>query len=63
MTHATECFVGIDISKGSLDIAVPPTNEDWKVVHNEEGVRTLVERLERGFKPNWRPRAGWKRAW
>ncbi len=47
MTHAAECFVGIDISKGSLDVAVLPANEGWKAVHDEEGIKTLVDRLER----------------
>jgi transposase len=40
-----EKFVGIDVSKAVLDIAVSPTAEAWTVSNSEAGTRDLVERL------------------
>lgn len=38
-------FVGIDVAKGQLDIAVRPTGERWAVANDAMGVATLVDRL------------------
>ena len=38
-------FIGIDVAKAELVVAVHPTNERWTVANDERGVRTLVERL------------------
>ncbi len=38
-------FVGIDVSKHRLDVAVRPTGEVWQVPNDTEGVDSLVERL------------------
>jgi transposase len=46
MTHNADCFVGIDISKHTLDIAVLPSVQCWQTVHDEEGIATLVTRLQ-----------------
>ena len=40
-----EKFIGIDVSKAVLDIAVSPTAETWSVPNSEAGTRELVERL------------------
>lgn len=40
-----EVFVGIDISKKDLDIAIRPTGEALKVSNGEEGFGQLVERM------------------
>jgi len=45
-----ECFVGIDVSKDNLDVAVRPTDEIWQVSNNGEGIMDLIERL-RGAVP------------
>lgn len=45
-----EHFIGIDVSKDHLDIAVRPINEKLRVLNNDEGAGTLVERL-RPLKP------------
>ena len=45
MTEA-QSYVGIDVSKGYLDVAVRPTGEQWRVSNTEEGVDQLVERLQ-----------------
>jgi transposase len=38
------CFVGIDVAKAQLDIAIRPTGERWTVPHDASGVATLVDR-------------------
>ena len=38
-------FVGIDVAKAELVVAIHPTNEQRTVANDERGVRTLVERL------------------
>jgi transposase len=45
MTHA-ERFVGIDVSKAQLDVALRPTGETWSVPHDDAGLDTLVARLQ-----------------
>lgn len=39
-------FVGIDVSKGRLDVAVRPTSESWQVSNDTAGVEALCERLK-----------------
>jgi transposase len=43
-TSATQ-FVGIDVSKAQLDVAVRPSGETWTVAHDEAGLSGLVARL------------------
>lgn len=38
-------FVGIDVSKAQLDVAVRPSGETWTVAHDEVGLSALVARL------------------
>jgi len=38
-------FVGIDVAKAELVVAIHPTMERWTVANDERGVHTLVERL------------------
>ena len=38
-------FVGIDVSKDRLDVAVRPTGEVWQVPYDSQGSSDLVERL------------------
>ena len=40
------CFVGIDVAKAQLDVAVRPSGERWAVPNDAGGVVTLVERLQ-----------------
>jgi transposase len=40
-----EVFVGIDVSKAQLDVALRPTEERWPVSQDEPGIALLVERL------------------
>jgi transposase len=39
-------FVGIDVSKGHLDVAVWPTGETFRVTNDREGRAALVKRLK-----------------
>jgi transposase len=38
-------FVGLDVAKATLDVAVRPTGEYWQVANDEPGIRELVARL------------------
>jgi transposase len=40
-----ELFVGIDVSKAMLDVAVAPTGETWSVPNAADGMQQLVQRL------------------
>ena len=39
-------YVGIDVAKNQLDVAVRPAGDRWEVPHDEAGVRQLVSRLK-----------------
>src|SRR6185295_18194566 len=45
LKNSSEHFIGIDVSKDHLDIAIRPTQEKLHVLNNDEGVGTVVERL------------------
>jgi transposase len=40
------CFVGIDVAKAQLDIALRPSGERWAVANEASGVATLVDRVQ-----------------
>src|SRR5262245_26514918 len=40
------CFIGIDVAKAQLDIALRPSGERWAVPNDTSGVAMLVERLQ-----------------
>ena len=39
-------YVGIDVAKAGLDVAVCPTDDRWKISSDEAGVQQLVSRLK-----------------
>ena len=39
-------FVGIDVSKDRLDVAIRPTGEIWQVTYDPQGINSLGERLK-----------------
>ncbi len=41
----TTVYVGIDVSKAQLDVALRPTAETWTVSNDEAGIASLVTRL------------------
>src|SRR5262245_33167125 len=40
------CFVGIDVAKAQLDIALRPVGERWAVPNDTSGIAPLVDRLQ-----------------
>lgn len=40
-------WIGIDVSKAQLDVAVRPSEEQWTLLHDEAGIEATVERLHR----------------
>lgn len=48
----TQIFVGVDISKARLDVAVRPSGETVTVRHDEAGIASLVVRMQ-----TWQPAA------
>jgi hypothetical protein len=43
--RAPQVLVGIDVSKGPLEVALRPTDERWPVSHDEPGIPLLLERV------------------
>jgi transposase len=41
-----QLFVGVDVAKAQLDIALRPTGERWAVANDDAGMATLVARLQ-----------------
>lgn len=39
-------YVGVDVSKAALDVALRPAGDKWEVAHTEQGVEDLVRRLQ-----------------
>ena len=46
MTGQTSTYVGIDVSKGRLDVAIGEQGEFWNVVNDEKGIAKLVDRMK-----------------
>jgi transposase len=44
--ETTPRFVGIDVAKARLDVAVRPTDDQWNVPNDEAGISQLVTRLQ-----------------
>ena len=42
---APACFVGIDVAKATLDVAVRPSGEHWSTPNDDVGIQSLVQRL------------------
>ncbi len=45
--HRSESFIGIDVSKDYLDVAVRPTDAHWRTPNTAAGVASLVKKLRR----------------
>ena len=43
----SECFIGIDVSKGTLDVAVIPDGKDLSFTNDADGIRALCNKLKR----------------
>ncbi len=46
MTSTAGIFVGIDVSKAWLDIAVHEQEECWRARNDDQGIEDLVEPVE-----------------
>ncbi len=46
MTNETSCFVGIDVSKARLDIAIHGQTAGWEAENTDPGISGLVPRLQ-----------------
>ena len=44
--HSSPVFVGIDISKAKLDVALRPGDQTWQIDHDEANIAQLVEQLQ-----------------
>jgi transposase len=43
---SSQCYVGIDVAKAQLDIALRPRGERWAVTNDDAGITALVRRLQ-----------------
>ena len=41
-----ETYVGIDVAKAQVDVAIRPADDRWRVSHDEAGIGQLVSRLK-----------------
>ena len=39
-------YVGMDVAKAQVDVAVRPADERWEVPHDQKGIRKLVSQLQ-----------------
>ncbi len=46
MTDTAECFVGIDVSKARLDVAIYDPASNWPSPNTDSGIRDLVRQLQ-----------------
>jgi len=46
----TPQYIGIDVAKAHLDVAIRPGDEHWRVANDEQDIGTLVNRLK-AFQP------------
>ena len=52
-------FVGIDVAKAQLDVAVRPAADRWEVSHDDAGIGQLVSQLKsRDFRTAQLPASG-----
>ena len=49
MSHSS-CFIGIDVSKDRLDVAIRPTNEKMLFANEDDSIDMLIKRLQ-PFRP------------
>src|SRR5262249_38250897 len=43
--HGSDIFVGIDVSKAALDVALRPGGAPWRTANDEAGITEVVARL------------------
>ena len=58
-------FVGVDVAKATLDIALRPRAQTWQVIYDDTHVEAFVTQLNEPRPPSsWsKPLAAWSAAW
>jgi transposase len=51
MSQSQDLFVGIDVSKATLDVALLPSNASWSVPNTEPGIAELIARIHQAGTP------------
>jgi transposase len=51
MTMTQDLFVGIDVAKARLDVAVLPGDHSWSVANSEDGIQELITKLQQLGSP------------
>jgi transposase len=51
VSQSQDLFVGIDVSKATLDVALLPSRESWSVPNTEFGIADLIARLNQVGTP------------
>jgi len=51
VSESKELFVGIDVSKATLDVALLPSSESWSVPNTESGIADIITRLRQAGTP------------
>ena len=46
MEQEPTTYVGIDVAKAQVDVAVRPTDQLWSISYDESGIQGLVSRLK-----------------
>lgn len=46
MSNASECFIGIDVSKAQLDVAIYDPASTWQAPNTDSGIRDLVQHVQ-----------------
>ena len=46
VTEQKAIYVGMDVAKAQVDVAVRPTDDRWEVPHDQKGIRKLVSQLQ-----------------
>jgi len=45
--QSSDAFIGIDVSKATLDVCVIPGNRHWRVANDDSGIRDLVKQCKK----------------
>ena len=49
-SSSSACFVGIDVSKATLDVHLRPQAESWQIAYDSKHLAALIEKLQ-GLAP------------
>jgi hypothetical protein len=49
----TKVFVGVDVSKATLNVYRPDTNQAWQIENSEEAIAAFCTQLEKRSDKSW----------